>query len=196
MSMDATDLCDAVRPLGLPSQIAAAAASEFRKQRFSGRHPLLTFGALPVITLLGFWIGALLALIGAGSAISKVLGLDSGSDPAQIPSALETLLPWIAGAYVLVPLVLSAAYFCRLAREAAVGWKWPMLACLLLALVGSMAIAEISAPTPGQRGKFKVGFDINRKPRPAQFVQFAVPLAIGAFATWRQTSQRRGSLAT
>jgi hypothetical protein len=195
MSMDAVDLRDAVRPMGLPSQIAAVAACEFRKQRFSGRHPLLTFAALPVITLLGFWIGGLLALIGAGAAIAKLFGHEAGPDPTQIPSSLETILPWIGRAYILVPLVLSAAYFCRLARKAAVGWRWPMLACLLLALVGSMAIAEVSAPTPGQRGHFMVGFRFSRKPRSAQFVQFAVPLAIGAFAAWRQTSQRRGSLA-
>ncbi len=198
MSMDATDLRDAVRPLGLPSQIATAAAHEFRKQHFSGRHPVITFVALPVLALPMLWAAILLGLVAVGKAIARLSGLESTGTTSlsQLPDWFVASLPIIAATIVLAPVIASAAFFCRLAAKAVVNWKWPMLTCFLLAVVGGMAISDVSMPTAGSGGRLVFGFGVRRNPAASQIVQFSVPLAIGALATWRQTRQRRRTLAT
>ena len=47
MSTDAKDLRHFTSPLGSPTAVAAAAIGEFRKRRFSTRHPVLTFVVMP-----------------------------------------------------------------------------------------------------------------------------------------------------
>ena len=197
MSMDATDLRDAVRPMGLHSEVATAAAHEFRKQRFSGPHPVITFVAFPMLALPVLWAVILLGLVEVGSAIAGLFGPESAgaADLSPISPWVATSLPRVVGAMVLAPVVISAAFFCRLANRAALGWKWPMLACLLLAIVGGMAISDVSMPTAGSRGRLMFGFGVRQNPTAAQIVQFTMPLAIGTLVTWRQARQRRRTLA-
>ena len=56
MSTDAKDLHGVFERLGSPGQVAASAAQEYRRARFSRRHPVLMFVVLPLVALSG-WTG-------------------------------------------------------------------------------------------------------------------------------------------
>ena len=44
--------------MGEPSDLAQFIGSEFRKQSFSQKHPIVMFAAMPVLLLLGIWAGS------------------------------------------------------------------------------------------------------------------------------------------
>src|SRR5690349_4841587 len=43
--------------MGEPSDLARFIGSEFRKQSFSQKHPVVMFAVMPVLLLLGIWTG-------------------------------------------------------------------------------------------------------------------------------------------
>ncbi len=111
---------------------------------------------------------------------------------------------------MLAPIALIAALVCRVAGRAALSWKWPVAACVILAVIGGAALFDVkmtgvdrgalhgtrfheannpAAPLP--RGSMAFGFGVTSHPRPWQIVQFSVPLAICGLFVWRQYSQRR-----
>lgn len=198
MSTDAKDLHDVLNRLGAPSQVAATAASEFRKQRFSRRHPVLTFVVMPVATLALLWASAIFLLVTAAGAVSW---LSTGSDE-RIPEWLIACMPVVACGLVLAPIALTSALFCRVAKRSTIGWKWPLGACLVLAIIGGMAMFDIKMSNTTRSVLYGVkvsrennhlmfGFGLNTHARPWQIVQFALPLAICACFISRQASQRR-----
>lgn len=191
MSMDAFGLHDAVRPLGLPSEIAESAAAQYRQRSFSGRHPIVAFVAMPIVLLPLLWFGALMAWIGVGAGVAA-LGLgDMKFEVHDSPLARVATLLLLFGV-VELPILLSTAFICRLASRAAVGWKWQMLACFVLAVVASMAVADVVMPTPDSKGRAFFGLGVSAHPQASQIVQFILPLAIGLAAlTWQLKTRRR-----
>jgi hypothetical protein len=206
MSTDAKDLRHFTSPLGSPTAVAAAAIGEFRKRRFSTRHPIWTFLVIPIVSLVLGWIAAVLVFVLGASAISWL----SGGNVERLPQWLIASLPVLTGAFVLAPIALVAVLVCRVASRAAIGWKWPLAACVILALIGGTALFDVkmtgvdrgalhgttfhaannsAAPLP--RGSMAFGFGVNTHPRPWQVVQFSVPLAICGLFVWRQHNQRR-----
>ena len=100
---------------------------------------------------------------------------------------------------VALSVLGCAIVFCRIASRAAVGWKWTLAACCILAVMGSMAVTEVGVPSAGpQRGKhgsLMLGLGVTRHPKPAQVLQFALPLAVcGMTFALQQAQQRRRSL--
>jgi len=195
MSMDALGLRDAVRPLGLPSDIADSAAAQYRQRNFSGRHPILAFVAMPIVLLPLLWFGFLMTMIGIGAGI-VALGFGDGTDGFPTSPAAQAFVVVLFNGVVLIPIVLSTAFICRLAIRSSVGWKWQMLACFVLALVASMALADVSMPTADAKGRAMFGLGISVHPHLSQIFQFALPLAIGLVALTWQTKSRRGMLAS
>lgn len=207
MSTDAKDLRGFVNPLGTPAMLAAAAASEFRKQRFSTRHPVLTFVVFPVVSLALLWAGTIVLFALAASAVSWL----NGSGPGErFPEWLVASMPVVACAMVMLPIALTATFVCRVARRSAIGWKWPLAACLVLAIIGGAAFFDIGlsngsrgvlhgtkfqdvSPPPASptKGHLAFGFGLNQYPRPWQILQFSVPLAVCGLFAWRQYNQRR-----
>jgi hypothetical protein len=201
MSTDAKDLHGVFQGLGSPSELAHSAAVEFRKAKFSRRHPVLMFVLMPVIGLLTLWTLALLVFV----VVLKVV-----VDPENFPSWFLACGPYLAAILVLLPIAISAAWFCRVARRAAVDWKWAACACVLLALVGGAAYFDLTmkgndgvlhgtkfiAPetAPPGRGQVMLGFGVNTRPRPWQVLQFSIPLAVCAWFLWRQAHDRRHSV--
>lgn len=59
--------------LGSASEIVAAATSEYRRRRFSGRHPWLAFVVAPILTLPLLWAASMLLLVFG----ANVMGFDS-----------------------------------------------------------------------------------------------------------------------
>lgn len=208
MSTDAKDLRHFTSPLGTPAAVAAAAIGEFRKRRFSSRHPIVVFVMLPLVALVLMWAAEIVAIALSAAAISRLFGGTGSAE--QIPDWLAPLMPVLAGTTILAPLGLAAMVFCHIAGRAAITWKWPLAACVLMAVVGGAAFFDVkvanvdrgvlhdtrfheannpAAPLP--RGSMAFGFGVSAHPRPWQIVQFSVPLAICGLFAWRQYSHRR-----
>jgi hypothetical protein len=92
---------------------------------------------------------------------------------------------------VLLPIIISAGLCCRIAGKAGVSCKWPLIACLLLAALGSLAVADMVLPTATSQGHFSFGFGVSVRPHATQFVQFLLPVAIGGWFAWRQLAASR-----
>ena len=208
MSMDATrDLRTAVaHHLGTPREVATSAAKEYRQAHFCGRHPILSFLVMPVVALPLLWAGAVVAF-GVGAYL---VSLALSGPAAEDLRWAGPVLPFVLSAMMLVPIGLAAAFFCRLGRKSGIGWKWPLAACVLLAVLSGPAMIDAAvrgshprgvlhgtkyhAAVPqsaGHRGFLSFGFGISKHPSYAQMMQFALPLAIGIFAVSRQANRPR-----
>src|SRR5207244_8594532 len=69
MSKDALDLQGTFAQLGSPSDIGAQAAEQFRRQRFSGRHPFLVFAVLPIVSLPILFVALSIGILGILSLV-------------------------------------------------------------------------------------------------------------------------------
>lgn len=191
MSTDAHDLRSLERQLGAPHVVADSAAREYRRARFCGRHPVLTFIVLPllVVPLLTATVAFALVLL------ADVLGL-AGDEARQRTSGNweHTTMPLISQAVVLLPVVLTAIGFCWLAARSAVSWKWIVAACLLVALLGGTAMVNLALPGNGHQGSLTFGLGVSAHPSSGQLLQFALPLTIGAWTIWRQSQIQRSLL--
>jgi hypothetical protein len=185
MSTDAKDLHGVFDRLGAPRRVADAAAREYRQARFSGRHPVLVFVVLPILALPVLWAAAIVALVAA----IKLLGLESGRVVTSEAAWrwADAVVPYVVVGLMVIPIALAAAFFCRLAARSAVSWKWCLIACVLLAVIGGMAMAQFALPTDTSRGTLRFGFGVQMRPSASQMLQFLLPLAIGGWAIWRQT---------
>jgi hypothetical protein len=189
MSTDAKDLRGVMGRLGAPSHVASAAAAEYRRGRFSARHPVVTFLVMPLVSLPVLWTACIAAIV----ATLKLLGLESGSPASTGPLAewAGAVMPYLVVGLLLVPAALSAAFFCRLANKAALSWKWSMATCLLLAVFGGLVALRIVLPRGSMQGQIAFGFSLNAHPSASQILQFLLPLVIGGLATWRRRGTNR-----
>ena len=203
MSMDAFGLHDEVRPLGLPSEIAESAATQYRQRSFSGRHPIVAFVGMPIVLLPLLWTGFFLGTYAVLLVIDS-LGVDLVDLKAPWPMWGRILMVAILYGMIQVPIALAAIFVCRLANKAALDWKWPMLGCLLLAMVSIQLCPVVDRnSTNGLWAAYFVlpymdlplGYygltHLSGKAIGAQIFQFALPLAI---ALWAVRSQLAAAL--
>ncbi len=193
MSTDARDLNKLAHHLGTPREIAATAASEFRKAHFCRRHPVLMFVTLPLVALPLAWAGCLIVIL----ALSKAFGLESGGPGlgGPIHRWAEANAQVVMLAMLVIPTAIATMLFCRAARKANVSWKWTLTAGSILAVVAGTAAATLIMPGVTARGAFTFGFGVSSHPSYAQMLQFAVPMAIAGWAVYRQLGVRREKLA-
>jgi hypothetical protein len=189
MSTDARDLHKLAHHLGTPREIAATAASEFRKAHFCRRHPVLMFVVLPIVALPLAWAGCLIVILG----LAKAFGLETGGAGigGPIHRWAEVNAQVVMLAMLILPTAAATTLFCRASRKANVSWKWTLAACSILAIVGGTAAATLILPGVGTRGSFFFGFGVGTHPSYAQLLQFAVPMAIGGWALYRQLGERQ-----
>jgi hypothetical protein len=95
---------------------------------------------------------------------------------------------------VFAPIVTVAAMLCRMGSRAGVDWKWTVIACAIVAVVGGTAAANIVLPAAGARGSIAFGFAFSQVPSLAQLLQFAAPMALGIWAGWRQSGRSQSVL--
>ena len=176
-SMDASELQPTL--LGSASEIAAAATGEYRRRRFSGRHPWLAFVVAPIITLPLLWAASVVLLVFG----AKALGFDSDNPTvtADISRWASGMLPFAVVATLVLPVVVATISFCRLAVKSAVSQRWILACCVILAIVGGAANSSVSLPTPGTKGSVAFGFGVSLPPSPQQLAQFMLPLLIGCW---------------
>lgn len=195
MSTDAKDLHGVFDRLGAPGQVADSAAKEYRKGRFSRRHPVLMFAILPILSLPFLWAAYAIAMLLA----AKALGLETGKlgvESGQVDTSTaawqwaNACAPFFVVGLVLVPVGLATAFFSYLARRAGVSTRWIVALSFVLALVGGLATSQFVLPTETSQGRLMVGFGIGLHPSALQGLQFLLPLAIGGWAAWRQITRR------
>ena len=213
MSTDALGRSGAARLLGRPADVAENAVNEFRKRKFLGRHPLLAFVALPIFTLPLLWI-VTLATFAIGAKLCG-FGSDGTLSTTQLPAWLHSALASLVFSLVLVPIAVSAWLFCRIARSTGAAWKWPLVACAIVAVIGSAAFLDVALPGTNQHGLLHdtrfapavleqntqhgavtmgMGFSLNNRPHWWQIVQFCVPLAICGVAVYREIAATRRNM--
>lgn len=202
MSTDAQESQTIVDRMGMPTQVAQRAAFEYRRQRFPARHPWLVFAALPVVLLPLLWIA-----FGAGVYGLLVAGDGFGIEPPDgpLPRWVEIVGLFVVYGMVNVPIALSAVFVCRLASKAALGWKWPMLGCLLLAAVATAVYPYMRVRTADSPGLLvfccpyvhpspsdvqgAITVHVPRSAHLAVVFQFAIPLIIGTWSAKRQATR-------
>lgn len=195
MSMDASLSGGLVNRMGEPRELADAAAKEFRKRTFAGRHPVVTFLLAPIPLTIVAWIGMFLLGIGGVELAKWMMGGE------LTPSSGEWTPTAIFGAYamlyafVLTPPISLATYFVRLSRNSLRGWKWGLASCLLIALMAAAFQSNLGFPSGAAKGHLSLGFGIGPHTftSPMAMVQFGLPLAFGLLALWRG---RRAMLAS
>jgi hypothetical protein len=165
------------RRMGEPYQLADAAITNYRQSSWVRRHPWLVFGiaALP-ITLTIFVAYVLVMGLGA-SGIGRLVYGSAGLD-ALPRETLFTLAQGFAYSVGIVPFLLSAWFFSRLAMRTRVSGWWLALAIVQVALLAGAANANVVwSDTPGQ-SSFALNFGF--PPSAWQVGQLFLPLILGA----------------
>jgi len=191
--MDAEQIVN--RRLGTPDNLAAVAKVEFQRRTFTGRHPILTFVAAPVVVVAGAMLAVVLLAIFSDWLIDVVANgsLTANDSTNAPPSALESGVVQLFNVVVrFVPFALSAWLFFRLGHQT--GHRtWGIIACGLVAVAAVLFSSVINPPTAESRASWclglgwKIGLD--------QIVQAGVPLALMVRMFW-QTSNCTNEIAT
>ena len=179
-SMDAQN---ALNRLGSTDQIAAAATHEFRRRTFAGRHPWLTFVALPVAFVPLLFVSSILALFAIyWVAMTTLEWLIEPVPLFSLSEATQTRVEWwilaAFDSYVrFVPFAIAAWMFCRWGRRSDMRW-WPLVTCTIVALTAGFLYTK-SIPASGDKpGMWFVGLATHFEQR--QVIQLLVPLTVAA----------------
>lgn len=161
---------DLQQRIGDPIQLAKFVAEQYHRRSFLGRHPILTFLIAPLPLVVLVWAACLLML--------GVLFLW----PVDLAGYRINLLqnPWLTSigfsvlgwVMIVFPLVGTDLLLCRIARHNALRWRWPVMACVIVALLCSLLwtlwVMPMHITTVGD------------KPYEGQFI-----MCFGWPATWR-----------
>jgi hypothetical protein len=180
MSTEAQSVKTIEQRMGTQDELAIAAAREFRRSRFCGRHPWLAFIVAPaplmIVVLILYFLPVLLS-------VSFIEGETTSSSPTMVSAFV-----WFCRAAAYVPAAIVALVLCHLAVRSGRGWRWFVPACLILsALAGSFSVSCRPPTTPGT-GQLTMGFGIG--PGVFHVLQALVPLGIAAAYLLWQRHQR------
>ena len=196
--MEADEIADT--RLGCPKQLAAVAKSEFQRRTFAGRHPLVTFIAGPVLTMIGSLVAVFLVLFLLCWSIDAVMGgidvvmggrLSANDDLKLSRLPFETsILRFFGTAARFVPFVFSAWLFCRIGRRTGLH-AWSIGACGIVVLTAG-CFSSVLTPATGDSEPTWVfglaghlGFD--------QIMQALVPAAFAVWLIWQYSGSRPSS---
>jgi len=162
--------------LGDPLSLAEHLMTAQRRSSWWGRHYVVTFGLLPVLAVPVLWalvlfleLFLLAVVLGYGWNLTKIRA--TVDDPVIFPYLLMTFhfMDYLAVAFVSLG-------FYRLARRAAVNWKWMMIACGLCSFFSLLSWARIEPHS------FFLGFNANIRLHLyyEQWIKGMIPLAVAA----------------
>lgn len=180
--------------LGDPEMLAAQAAEEYRRTRWTSRHPLLVFGLLPLpVTLLATLLVAIATLVLFELAAYGIGWLVAG-DVDHLPRPAVVALAYSAAWGVrFVPFVLLVVLFSRLYLRSQVSRWWLATAAVQVLVVAGSLISSIHYNSEPGKSAWMLGFAWMPVPHGdgwalpflnligwMQALQIAVPLAVGA----------------
>jgi hypothetical protein len=128
--------------LGEPQELAKKLAAVQRRFSWSGRHPLVAFGLLPVVGYPVLW-----ALLLAGE-FWVLCGVFFGWNTHKLHLMGNDPVSYRYGANVgygadYVAIGLVALCFCWLARRAVASWTWLGVACLICSVLAAFSCIHI-----------------------------------------------------
>lgn len=65
---------------------------------------------------------------------------------------------------IVVPPLTAALLMCRIARRNALNWRWPIIACTLLALVASFLSVSYRLALAPNEGRMMIGVNFDSSP--------------------------------
>jgi len=179
-SMDAQVLLE--ERIGSPEAVAAGARSEYVRRTFAGRHPVLTFGIAPLFAAIGSLLAAIfvawLAVWMVAMTTPQLLAEKNPPNTFQWGVVYSVL--WFVR---LAPFGLTAWMFARAGRRLQCP-HWGFLACAIVATLAFVFWMNVHTGTAEVQGQVFLGLAIQRFPHPEQFLQAALPLAIGLWSWW------------
>jgi hypothetical protein len=123
--------------MGEPGELALFIGSEYRKQHFSRKHPIVTFAVMPILLLLGIWVGLVVLAYIAGN-IFVCLGGTAESLIEGYPNRVIKQLITYGG--IGLPVTLTAVIFCRAMWDRGMNWRWLLLTGATLAFFPGMTV--------------------------------------------------------
>lgn len=194
MSTEARVFSNPIERLGLPHQVAATAAEQFRRRRFAVRHPFLTFAISPVLLLPALSIALIAPPLWAVGTLLEWLEV---SETTSMGPAIASGLEWFIVASLTSAAALLVIAFAGLGRRTAVHWRWPMIAGILLSIIAGTVYTEAKAKTADHQGVLMIGIGYPiRIPTIHQWIQFIVPLGAAGWMTRRQRRSELSAIAT
>lgn len=165
--------------LGNPQTLAEHLMTSQRQASWCGRHRVIAFGLLPLLTFPILWALVLGLDLALGYALGFGWSYHRLRAAADNPATFHYLVMTVNGAdYVAIAVV--TALFCGLAGRSAAGRSWTLLAGLICALY-SLFIGTHLSPH---------NFAVGLSPWP-HWTQAAVPLLVLGMAHWNQRRRIR-----
>jgi len=142
----------AIRELGCAGVLADRFILMRRRCDWWGRHPRFLFGLMPLLLFVLGYAGAVMAVALTGELAGW------WQHPAAMPSGTWMGLMWSVPLFRLGLLLYLAVLACRLAGHYCYGWKWALLACVVLALHACFQFFEVVLPLSLGRGHVTWGY--------------------------------------
>lgn len=187
--------------LGQPAQLALFAAEQYHARSFWGRHPLVTYVLAPLPLLVSCWIFFGLAFWAVTSAIAYTMSVigehffgwteQTFANPGEYIWLQAMMIAFMCWYVIVVPPLTAGWLLCRTYRRNALDWRWPILACALLAAVSGMFTTKYQIATEPNNGLFTIGLDIgNSAGWLLRFLpKFALAMGIGLLMVKRAQQQ-------
>lgn len=155
--------------MGSFDEMATRLSNTMRCSNWCGRHPIVTFCVLPVLSFIaGFML--VLAILAGVAEFAGWLETKPKLTPGQ--------WAWVTGFVHVLRWSLFAAipfWFCWLARSTFCGYRWGFATCLVFSAHGLLHHLKIVAPVTGNDGSLAWGYST----RP-DWIGMSVPLVIFA----------------
>jgi hypothetical protein len=188
---------DLEQRLGEPAQLAIFTAEQYHARSFWGRHPFVTYLLGPLPLLVGcfvaygllFWAATLVvSFVGTHTLGWTEATFANAADFIWLQAVLLALLCWYATVF---PPLTAAWLLCRTYRRNALDWRWPVVGCMLLAIVCGLFHTSYTIGTEPGKGQFMLGLDVgNSSGWLLRFLpKFAIALAIGLLVIHRARQQ-------
>lgn len=174
--------------VGTPELLAEAAEREFLGRTFAGRHPFAAFVVAPIPTTVLLITAMILFWVAIGGLINLAIGSSSVPSGNSSVTAFErTLIYGYVYFWRTVPFLVSAWLFIRLSCRTGQP-IWGLVACVIVACFAVFFCTSVG-PIPGQQNfAWVIGFGFPF--RPDQWLQAALPLALGLWTWWRMPGAR------
>ncbi len=174
--------------MGEPDDLAQFIGSEFRKQSFSQKHPIVTFVGMPVLLLLGIWAGLETGLLLLDCVLVGLLGEPTVWEWETVATGLSLTDRLIIYGEIWIPVALTTVIFCRAARRRRVSWRWPLLTAATLGVFPGMTMRLASSGDPAG---WVLLIGVPSAITATLILQALLPLTIAGWYSWRMSRLER-----
>lgn len=153
--------------MGSFDELAVQLSTTLRRSTWCGRHPVVIFCVLPVLTFMASFALALALVIG----VAEVAGWQEYR--AKLTPGHWMLATGLAQGVRWALFAAIPFWFCWLARSAFCGYRWAFATCLVFSLHGLLHQFSIVAPAVGGKGSLSWGYGTH-----LDWIGLSVPLLV------------------